>query len=177
MDEYGVVVDAATVRFERLLPGPVERVWAHLVESDKRAEWFAGGALEPHVGGTLELTFRHANLTPHEETPPEEYRKYDGATFTCRITRYEPPRVLAYTWGDEDASDGEVTFELTEMGDNVLLVLTHSRIPDRTTMRDVSGGWYSHLAVLVEKLNGRVPEPFWETHARAEAGYAKRFAD
>lgn len=174
-NEYGVVVDEQTVRFERLLPGPIERVWAYLVESDKRAEWFAGGELEPRVGGELELTFRHSTLTPHNEIAPEEYRKYEGCSFTCRVTRYEPPHVLAYTFGDGE--DGEVTFELTEKGGRVLLVLTHSRLPDRKTMRNVSGGWYSHLAVLTEKLHGRIPAPFWETHARAEAEYARRLAD
>jgi len=29
----------ATMRLERLLPGPVERVWAYLTESEKRAAW------------------------------------------------------------------------------------------------------------------------------------------
>lgn len=173
-NEYGVAVDESTVRFERLLPGPIERVWAYLTDSDKRAEWFAGGKLEPRVGGELELTFRHSTLTPHDETAPEKYRKYEGVSFTCRVTRYEPPHVLAHTFGQEEG--GEVVFELSEAGDKVRLVLTHTRIEDGAAARNYATGWHSHLSVLTAKLNGRVPEPFWETHARAEAEYAKRLS-
>src|SRR5690606_39019955 len=39
----GEVLDRQTVRFRRVLPGPIERVWAYLTEADKRAKWFAGG--------------------------------------------------------------------------------------------------------------------------------------
>ena len=34
---YGVQTEPATVRIQRLLPGPIERVWAYLTESDLRA--------------------------------------------------------------------------------------------------------------------------------------------
>ena len=30
------LLDESTVRFERILPGPIERVWSYIVESDKR---------------------------------------------------------------------------------------------------------------------------------------------
>ena len=32
MNDYGVLLDSKTVRFERLLPGPIDRVWGYLVE-------------------------------------------------------------------------------------------------------------------------------------------------
>ena len=45
MSEYGVVLESGAVRFERLLPGPIERVWSYLVEGEKRATvYFAKGA-------------------------------------------------------------------------------------------------------------------------------------
>ena len=47
----------ATVRMERLLPGPVERLWAYLTESKKRATWFCGGEFELRVGGHARLQF------------------------------------------------------------------------------------------------------------------------
>ena len=37
----GEIIDTQTVRFERLLPGPIERVWAYLTESEKRRKWLA----------------------------------------------------------------------------------------------------------------------------------------
>ena len=39
----GEIIDRQTVRFERLLPGPIERVWAYLTESEKRRKWLASG--------------------------------------------------------------------------------------------------------------------------------------
>ena len=46
MNRYGERIDASTVRFERLLPGPIERVWEYLSNGTKRATWFAGGDTE-----------------------------------------------------------------------------------------------------------------------------------
>ena len=39
MSRYGERIDDTTVRFERLLPGPIERVWEYLTDGDKRATW------------------------------------------------------------------------------------------------------------------------------------------
>ena len=39
MDRYGKLVDAQTVVFERLLPGPIERVFDYLWDEDKRNPW------------------------------------------------------------------------------------------------------------------------------------------
>ena len=39
MNDYGELLDESTVRFERLLPGPIDRVWSYLTKSDKRAQW------------------------------------------------------------------------------------------------------------------------------------------
>ena len=60
MSEYATVTGPNTVRLERLLPGPIERVWAYLTEPEKRAKWFAGGPMEVRVGGRVEFKFRHA---------------------------------------------------------------------------------------------------------------------
>ncbi|MEQ8750919.1 MAG: hypothetical protein RIC52_14200 [Amphiplicatus sp.] len=46
MSDHGQRIDKMSIRFERLLPGPIERVWAYLTEPEKRAEWFAGGVTE-----------------------------------------------------------------------------------------------------------------------------------
>jgi uncharacterized protein YndB with AHSA1/START domain len=51
------------MRLERLLPGPVERVWAYLTESEKRATWLCGGEFELRVGGRVRLEFDHARPT------------------------------------------------------------------------------------------------------------------
>ena len=46
MSDFGVVLESGTVRFERLLPGPVERVWSYLTDSEKRGQWLASGPFE-----------------------------------------------------------------------------------------------------------------------------------
>ena len=86
MSEYGVVTEAGAVRFERLLPGPIERVWAYLTDPNERATWLAAGPMELRVGGPVELSFHHADLSA-EKTPPERYKKLEGGhTIQGRIT-------------------------------------------------------------------------------------------
>ena len=46
MDEYGVKTAPDTLRIERTLPGPIERVWTYLTDPAKRATWFARGPME-----------------------------------------------------------------------------------------------------------------------------------
>jgi uncharacterized protein YndB with AHSA1/START domain len=172
VSDFGTITEAGAIRFERLLPGPIERVWAYLTDADKRGKWLASGAVQPWVGGKVELHFRHADLSPQAEKIPDKYKQYEnGAGFTAEVTRWEPPRVLSHTWAD----GSEVTFELTVQGENVLLVLTHRRLTP-SEMRSVAGGWHTHLGILVDHLNGRTPQPFWTTHARLEAEYERRIA-
>jgi uncharacterized protein YndB with AHSA1/START domain len=175
---YGVIVGPDTVRFERLLPGPIERVWSYLVESDKRGKWFASGEMEPRVGGTVEFFIRHADLSIHQAPIPERYRAVEnGHRSRQRVLQFEPPRVLAFTFGEPPQEASEVTFELTPQGDKVLLVLTHRKLANKKMMEGVSGGWHSHLSVLVERLNNREPRAFWTIHGEIDGVYEKRFAD
>ena len=67
MSEFGVVPEARTLRIRRVLPGPIERVWAYLTESEKRGRWLAAGPMELRVGGRVELTFRNTDLSAHAE--------------------------------------------------------------------------------------------------------------
>lgn len=174
--EYGIAIEPGTVRFERRLPGPIERVWAYLTESEKRGKWLASGEMDLRVGGKVELKFHHAELSA-EKTPPERYKKYDGGhSFYGRITRCDPPRLLSFRWGDRSGENSEVTFELTPLGKDVLLVLTHHRLADRAAMVDVAGGWHTHLGILEDNLYGREPRGLWSTLARVEAEYKKRLA-
>jgi len=64
MNDLGVMTAPRTVRIERALPGPIERVWAYLTEPDKRGAWLAGGPIELKEGGKVRLEFMHTNLTP-----------------------------------------------------------------------------------------------------------------
>jgi len=175
MSDDGIVTEAGTVRFERLLPGPIERVWAYLTDSDKRGLWLATGDMALAPGGRVDLTFRHADLSPTKEPTPERYRHMEnGASLAGTVVRCDPPRLLVHTWG-EGADASEVTFELTPRGDEVLMVLTHRRL-SAGAMTGVASGWHTHLAILADQLAGRTPRPFWSTHAALAADYAARLA-
>ncbi|HET6567013.1 MAG TPA: SRPBCC family protein [Rhodothermales bacterium] len=175
---YGVVTGPGTIRFERLLPGPVERVWAYLTESEKRGKWLASGEMELRAGGRVALNFYHADLSPVVETVPEKYEAMaDGCSMTGVVTRFEPPRLLSYTWGGGMGETSEVTFELIPSNGGVLLVLTHRRLgDDPATLANVAAGWHTHLGILADHLNGRQPHGFWSTHTRMEAEYGWRLS-
>lgn len=164
------------VRIERWLPGPVERIWAYLTDSEKRGLWLAPGQMEPRAGGRVEHRFRHADLS-HEKKPPARYGDYEGGhVMHGTVTRCEPPRLLSYTWGDGE-DDSEVCFELFPLEDGeVRLVVTHRRLRSREGMANVAAGWHVHLGLLLDHLEGREPRGFWSAHGRLEAGYARHLA-
>lgn len=171
---YGVVTESGTIRFERLLPGPIERVWEWLTDSGKRGRWLASGPMDLRPGGEFELVWRNSELTPHDDPPPPQYAEDEGFRMKGSIVRADPPRLLVQTWNEPDGTVSEVSFELAERGDEVLLVLTHSRLGTGALMRGVAGGWHTHLLILESKLRGLVPPPFWATHSRIEAEYRRR---
>jgi uncharacterized protein YndB with AHSA1/START domain len=172
--DYGVATAPGTLRLERLLPGPIERVWTYLTDSASRGEWLAAGEMELREGGRVDLTFHHADLSA-EQTVPEQYKAHAGdSRCNGRILRCEPPRLLSFTWIEGQAEPSQVTFELTPRGDGVLLVLTHSRLPNRGEMVSIASGWHAHLGILADRLAPRAPRPFWSTLLQAEAEYERR---
>lgn len=174
MTEYGKKIGEDSVRFERLLPGPIERVWAYITESEKRRTWLAGGPMELRVGGNIELKFRNSELSPHEPTP-EKYKKYEGIVAPGQVLQCEPPRLLSFTWFEETGkTPSEVTFELTPKDGQVLLVLTHRKLATREGMLSVSGGWHAHIGILEARLKEEAPGPFWANIAKLEAEYQNR---
>jgi uncharacterized protein YndB with AHSA1/START domain len=163
MSKPATLIKPSTVRLERLLPGPIERVWAYLVESNKRATWLAAGEFELRVGGKIELIFNNESLS--DEKPPKDAGGVGGHRSEGRITRLEPLRVLAHTWSWK-GQDSEVTYELEKRGKDVLLTIEH-RLPDDPNLRiAVGGGWATHVGILEDQLNGAKPRPFWSTHER-----------
>ena len=176
---YGVVIGPGIVRFERVLPGPIERVWSYLTDSKKRSMWLAAGEMELRPGGPVEHIFRNSDLTAHDDPPPAKYAAHAKETrMHGQILACEPPRLLAYSWGEitgEHAdAHSEVRFELSTVGNDVRLVLTHSKLANRDGMVGVSGGWHSHLDLLADQLRGRTPAAFWAAFTRLESAYEQR---
>jgi uncharacterized protein YndB with AHSA1/START domain len=177
-DAYGTVLESGAVRFERLLPGPVERVWSYITDPAKRVTWLAAGEMELRVGGRVMLEFDNSRLSPQGEAVPERYQKHNCAvTNPGRITDLNAPHLLAMTWGDKgDGSPAsEVVFELKPQGKKVLLTLTHRRLTSSMEGLLVSCGWHVHLGVLVARLQDDAPPPFWARFDALEVHYKKHF--
>ena len=144
-DDRGQASRVAAVRFERLLPGPVELVWAHLTQTDKLAAWYGeNGVIEPREGGRVSLMGGHIKGV---------------------VTQWKPHSRLAYTWNVFGPGEAEspypesyLTFELTPQGDQVRLVLTHLPVLDRFEQQNMMG-WHTFLDMLVATLASRPPEP------------------
>src|SRR5262245_60644495 len=99
--DYGVVTEPGTIRLERRLPGPIERVWSFLTESGKRGRWLAAGRMEQREGGRADFMFHHADLSS-DKTVPKKYRRYKGGMrMLGRVLRCKPPRLLSFSWGEE----------------------------------------------------------------------------
>ena len=161
MTERSTLIKPSTIRFERLLPGPVERVWAYLTESKKRATWLAAGEFDLRLGGRIELHFDNDSLS--DETAPPGALGAGKHTAEGKITRLEPLRALAHTWSWGDKVS-EVTYELTPRGKDVLLTIQH-RLPDVQGIKlAVGGGWATHVGILEDQLKGVKPRGFWSTH-------------
>jgi uncharacterized protein YndB with AHSA1/START domain len=167
-DAYGRLTGPMTLTIQRILPGPIERIWAYLTESDLRKKWLAAGVMGLKPGTSFEFVWRNAELNDPPAQRPEGHS--EEHRLTCEITECEPPHRLAITWG---RSDG-VTFELEPKGAKVLLTVTHRRLPDRETMLMVGAGWHAHLDVLVARANGEEPAPFWDSWLRLREEYARR---
>ncbi|HYZ17793.1 MAG TPA: SRPBCC family protein, partial [Candidatus Acidoferrum sp.] len=131
MTELGTIVDATAVRFERLLPGPIERVWAYLTESKRLATWLGSGTIELRPGGEVRF-----ELIDH----PRELGN---------VVRCERPALLSYTWSGESL----VTFGLAARGGWVLLTLTHEHLPTED-LTSIAAGWHALLEGLAAQLNG-----------------------
>ena len=172
-DQPGKFTSPSEIRIVRTLPGPIERVWEYLTDPEKRSRWFASGPMEQRAGGKMHLDFRHSNIAP-DATPPDEVKKAHegGKGFDGTVTRCEPPHLLAFTFGSDGES--EVTFQLTQQGKDVLLVLTHrSTGGDIPYMHEFGAGWHTHFAQLIALLEGAPRPPFWPMLMKLKPEYEK----
>lgn len=166
---FGALVEPTTLQIERLLPGPIDRVWDYLTNADLRRKWLAAGDMELKAGGAFELIWRNDELTTPPGKRPDEFG--EEHRMTGRILACDPPHKLAYTWG----SSGDVTLFLEEKGADVLLTITHRLLPNRDMLLKVSAGWHAHLDLLVATLTGKTTVLFWDEWASLKALYTRRF--
>jgi uncharacterized protein YndB with AHSA1/START domain len=168
LDRYGTLIEPATLKLQRILPGPVERVWDYLTKSDLRRQWLAAGEMDLKVGAPFELVWRNDELSDPPGRRPDGFA--EEQRMESRITELDPPHKIGFTW----IGSGDVSIELESLGTKVLLTLIHRRLPDRATMLMVGAGWHMHLDILEACASGRKPDPFWDGWIRLRDEYDQR---
>ncbi|MGZ3478576.1 MAG: SRPBCC family protein [Polyangiales bacterium] len=177
----GSLVEPTTMRFERLLPGPIDRVWDYLTRPELLTTWLGiAASIDVREGGKLELTMDHGEKGRLPDDVKAKLVDADKITPKVHgtVTRVVQGRALAYTWedtmSDPDAplsGRSEVTFELEPRGEDVLLVLTHRRIIPKFAPQAL-GGWHTLLDLLEARTRG---EPVFNFFDRFEENL-KRYA-
>lgn len=160
-----------TIRLERVLNAPVDKVWRYLTEAELRREWFMGGT-DARLDSAFDLVVDHDNLSTQKDVAyPEGYAQYKGTTWHEKVLRFDPPHLLETTF--QAGKGGIVTYELFADEERTRLVLTHSGITSPTGAENFGSGWNSHLFVLEERLAGRSVRNFWELHAKSREDVSK----
>jgi uncharacterized protein YndB with AHSA1/START domain len=167
-DRHGTLSDGNVLRIQRRLPGPIERVWSYLTDSDLRRQWLASGPMTLRPGAEFELVWRNDELSASAAERPDGFSAESRAT--CRFEEVDPPRRMRYVWPDV----GEVTLELETRADDVLLTVTHRRLVGETLVLNVCAGWHAHLAVLVALLEGTQPPSLWRTWKQLRREYEEQ---
>lgn len=166
--EYGLLTEPTTLTLKRTLPGPIERVWSYLTDSELRRQWLASGAMEQRAGTSFELLWRNDELSASASERPEGFAAESRAT--CTIVAVDAPRSLTFDW----PGAGVVTFELEPIGDDVVLTVTHRQLADRKMALMVGAGWHMHADILAARVRGETPGSFWSGWARLRAEYERR---
>jgi uncharacterized protein YndB with AHSA1/START domain len=158
-------MSGATLLIQRWLPGPAERVWRYLTESDLRRKWLAAGDMALRPGAPLELIWRNDGLSDETDPRPEEFP--EEQRLESRVVAVDPMRSLTIAWGK-----GDVTFALQEAGGRVLLTISHRGLDTRDA--SIAGGWHMHLDILAALLSAEKPGSFWAGWKKLRAHYEKR---
>ncbi|MEA3055738.1 MAG: hypothetical protein QOD30_1170, partial [Actinomycetota bacterium] len=131
--DLGTLVDERTIRFERRLAAPVERVWHAVTDPDEMRSWFPSAVQgERKIGAPLRF--------PFDDNVAD--------AFTGEVTEWEPSRVFGFTWNHD-----QLRIELTPDGDGTLLVFTH-QVYDASIAARTGAGWHTCLANLGAHLGG-----------------------
>lgn len=145
-----------TIRFERQLEYPIERVWQALTESSQVSQWLAGMDGEVAPGATLHMRFG-----------PEDIE------VDWRVVRAEPPRLLEIADAGLAGEPSTIRWELEPAGPGCRLRFTHE-ITGEADGFGTCTGWHIHLDLLESLLRGE-PVTYKVGHDDAlEAEYRAR---
>ncbi|HEY9760626.1 MAG TPA: SRPBCC family protein [Oculatellaceae cyanobacterium] len=159
----GKIVDDQTVRFERIVPASVERVWQYLTQSDFLSSWFAVGTVDGRVGGRVDFHFQQEDIPDRDE---------NGLKIRGLISVFEPNKALAFSWIDiRNETDSKVSIELSRAGDQTLISVRHSRLPQQR-LHEFMAIWHTHLDILAARLRNVMPPGFAKRYRELLQTYA-----
>jgi DNA-binding transcriptional ArsR family regulator/uncharacterized protein YndB with AHSA1/START domain len=167
LDAYSAPSEPAALTIQRILPGPIVRVWAYLTESDFPANGWrrVNGDEGRHA---FELIWRNSELTgPARQAAGRIWRRAWLAEPDHRARSATQTRLHL---GKERRPHLRARAE----GREVSLTVIHRRLPDRGMMLGVSVAWHADPALLVARPSGNEPEPFWDGWSRLKAEYDRR---
>lgn len=167
-DMRGTLSDGHTLRMQRRLPGPIERVWSYLTDSDLRRQWLASGTMTLRPGASFELVWRNDELSNSAAERPEGFSTESRAT--CQLVEVEAPRRMRYIW----PGVGEVSIDLEAVDGEVMLTLTHRQLVGDRLILNVCAGWHAHLVLLAAHLEGNEPPSLWSTWKRLRMDYEEQ---
>jgi uncharacterized protein YndB with AHSA1/START domain len=134
LGRYLEVDDRPAVRFERVYPHPIERVWSAISAPEELGRWFPSSVdLEPRVGGKVAFS-GDPNV--------------DGSV--GKVLRFDPPHHLAFTWGDDELHLDLEDLEATQCR----LVLTNI-LSERDSAARNASGWTVCLGELDAVIAGK----------------------
>ena len=123
------------VRFERVYPHAVDRVWRMVTVPEELAAWFPSTVeLDLREGGAMRFT------VPDREVEPR----------AGRVVELDPPRLFAFLWGSD-----LLRLELAAEGDGTRLTLLQTLGSEDEAARNAAG-WH----VCLDRLGGE--ESDWE---------------
>jgi uncharacterized protein YndB with AHSA1/START domain len=128
---------------EREMPHPAEKIWRALTTPALIAEWLMENDFEATPGHSFQF---RAKPVPG----------WTGVT-NCKVIEIDPPRRLAYRWGDGSESESGlktiVTWTLTPTAGGTLVRMEQSgfRPEDEAGYRGMSGGW-PHILAGLERM-------------------------
>jgi uncharacterized protein YndB with AHSA1/START domain len=136
---YDTIKNRPALRFERRLSHPVEVVWQAITRPEELERWFPSRVEVDELRPGAEMTFRFENMPL--DAP---------STMAGRVTEFDPPRLFAFTWGED-----HLRFELERVGEEHACVLRLTVLLDEREKAARDGaGWHVCLGRLERRLAG-----------------------
>ncbi len=131
--------------YQTIINAPADKVWQALTGSEFTTKYWFGRRIESDwkVGSTVKI------ITPEGKTE-----------VAGKVLAVETNRKLSYTWGSgTDTDNTTVTFEITQMGPLVKLLITHDIDMEAKGAEQTVMGWTFILSGLKTLLETGSPMP------------------